>query len=389
MCCSSLDTRYMFGEIMYGGHITDFWDRRTCNTYLEVLLRPELFSGMELGPNFKSPDANSEFIFYKNYIEHSLPNKETPQMFGLHSNAEIGFMNTEGETLFSTILDLKGASGGGSASAKEAAVLKTVDEILTTLPAEFSLLEINERIEEKTPMVVIILQECDRMNTLLGEISRSLNECKLGLTGALNISEAMEGVTDALFLNRVPGSWASVGYPSLKALGAWIENLKQRALQLQSWSRALSPTDSCWLPGLFNPMAFLTAVTQTTARLHNYPLDSMGILTTVTNLYPHQVVSKPENGVYIHGLYLEGCRWDDEEQQLTQSKLKELFVELPVVHVTAVKVELLPTKGLYLCPVYVTAQRGPTYVFTARLPTDADPSVWVLAGVACLLSLST
>ena len=32
------DLRYLFGEIMYGGHITDPWDRRCENTYLEVLL---------------------------------------------------------------------------------------------------------------------------------------------------------------------------------------------------------------------------------------------------------------------------------------------------------------------------------------------------------------
>jgi len=30
------DLRYIFGEIMYGGHITDAWDRRTNNTYLQV-----------------------------------------------------------------------------------------------------------------------------------------------------------------------------------------------------------------------------------------------------------------------------------------------------------------------------------------------------------------
>ena len=30
------DLRYLFGEIMYGGHITDFWDRRVNNTYLQV-----------------------------------------------------------------------------------------------------------------------------------------------------------------------------------------------------------------------------------------------------------------------------------------------------------------------------------------------------------------
>lgn len=30
------DLRYMFGEIIYGGHITDDWDKRLCQTYLQV-----------------------------------------------------------------------------------------------------------------------------------------------------------------------------------------------------------------------------------------------------------------------------------------------------------------------------------------------------------------
>ena len=35
------DLRYLFGEIMYGGHITDDWDRRLCRTYLEEFMSPE------------------------------------------------------------------------------------------------------------------------------------------------------------------------------------------------------------------------------------------------------------------------------------------------------------------------------------------------------------
>merc|ERR1712000_411301 len=36
------DLRYLFGEIMYGGHITDFFDRRANNTYLTVIMNEML-----------------------------------------------------------------------------------------------------------------------------------------------------------------------------------------------------------------------------------------------------------------------------------------------------------------------------------------------------------
>lgn len=35
---------------MYGGHITDDWDRRTNNTYLKVLIKPDLLNNMNLVP---------------------------------------------------------------------------------------------------------------------------------------------------------------------------------------------------------------------------------------------------------------------------------------------------------------------------------------------------
>ena len=39
------DLRYLFGEIMYGGHITDDWDRRLCRTYLAEYIRVEMLEG--------------------------------------------------------------------------------------------------------------------------------------------------------------------------------------------------------------------------------------------------------------------------------------------------------------------------------------------------------
>ena len=36
------DLRYLFGEIMYGGHITDDWDRILCKTYLEEYMHADM-----------------------------------------------------------------------------------------------------------------------------------------------------------------------------------------------------------------------------------------------------------------------------------------------------------------------------------------------------------
>lgn len=70
------DIRYLYGEIMYGGHITDNWDRRTNATYLDFIIRPEILRNMPLtlGPGFKSPDPEKfDRTDYATYVEEKLP----------------------------------------------------------------------------------------------------------------------------------------------------------------------------------------------------------------------------------------------------------------------------------------------------------------------------
>lgn len=99
------DLQYLYGEIMYGGHITDEMDRRTNNTYLQKLIVPTIMQQMQLTmtAGFKSPDPMKfDRAKYESYIETNLP-PEIPQMFGLHPNAEIGYLTTQAETLFSMV----------------------------------------------------------------------------------------------------------------------------------------------------------------------------------------------------------------------------------------------------------------------------------------------
>ena len=55
-----------------------------------------------------------------------------------------------------------------------------------------------------------------------------------------------------------------------------------RHAQLASWTADLATPKVTWLPGLFNPQAFLTAVMQVTARKSELPLDKLAVVSDVT-----------------------------------------------------------------------------------------------------------
>jgi dynein heavy chain len=61
--------------------------------------------------------------------------------------------------------------------------------------------EISLKAKNKTPYVVVCLQECERMNILLQEIRTSLLDLDAGLKGSLNITDAMELLAKELNLN--------------------------------------------------------------------------------------------------------------------------------------------------------------------------------------------
>ena len=58
------DLRYIFGEIMYGGHITDPWDRTQSYNYLKIYVTEALYNEFELAPGFKAPHMENHNCEY-------------------------------------------------------------------------------------------------------------------------------------------------------------------------------------------------------------------------------------------------------------------------------------------------------------------------------------
>lgn len=187
---------------------------------------------------------------------------------------------------------------------------------------------------------------------------------------------------------QIHNSWRNLAYPSLRPLGSWLSNLLARVAQLSEWTADLGVPKVVWLSGLFNPQSFLTAVMQTTARRNDWPLDKTVLLTEVTKKTAEQVDAPSRDGAFVHGLTLEGARWDDKAGCLEDSKPKELFCPMPVLLVRAVTADKAETRDVYQCPVYATEARFREEVFTAQLKSKAGWIKWTLAGVAMFLDIA-
>ena len=325
---------------MYGGHITDDWDRKLCRTYLLEYMHPDQLEGeLFLAPGYAVP-PNSDYKGYHAYIDENLP-PESPYLYGLHPNAEIGVLTQTSEELFKTLLEMQpkdSGGGGGGGMSMEEKVKNILDEIMEKLPDEFNLYELNQKVEEKTPYVVVALQECERMNILMNEIRTTLKACSLGLKGELTITSAMESLMNSLFIDQVPGSWMARAFPSMLGLTAWYADLLQRIKELENWTGDFQMPACLWLGGLFNPQSLLTAIMQSMARKNEWPLDKMALQCDVTKKAREDMNAPPREGAYISGLFMEGARWDTQQGSIAESKLKELTPAMPVLFIKAIPI---------------------------------------------------
>eukprot|EP00744_Colponema_vietnamica_P002637 GILI01004106.1.p1 GENE.GILI01004106.1~~GILI01004106.1.p1 ORF type:complete len:1989 (+),score=654.53 GILI01004106.1:157-5967(+) len=380
--------RYMICEVMYGGRITDDLDRVLMNTYGQVWMDNHLFSpDYCFYPGYVVPDK-TRIDDYRHFIE-SLPFVDTPEIMGLHSNADITYRQNESAKVLSVILSIQPKDGGGAGGeTREDAVLRIVEDLLSKLPKDFDKNVVASQIKNQggfLPLNIFLKQEIDRMQVVITLLRRNLQDLKLAIAGTIIMSETLAEVLNALYDARVPKTWEAKSWPS-KTLGYWFADVVRRSEQYSTWLEEGRPK-VFWLTGFFNPQGFLTAMRQETTRANKgWSLDSVVLNTEVTKLEREEVRTRPEDGVYIYGLFLEGAGWDKKNSRLVESAPKVLNAPLPVVHITATNVPKKVSE-LYLCPVYKTPKRTDmNFIFSVTLPSPQPPSHWTLRGVALLCS---
>ena len=423
-------------EVNYGGRVTDKFDRRLIATMILDFANvgtPDV--GYKFSPSgiYKSitsgggeaPDGASMKQEYLDYLEQ-LPVNAAPEIFGLHQNADITCAQNDTYSMFATILSLQPRASSGGGKSREEVLDENAADILSRAPPPFNL----EQVSDAYPtlytesMNTVLQQECSnvtgdrtryldppallltsrvrssaravRYNKVINKLLSSLKDIRKALKGEVVMTAELEEMGTSLFNNQVPSMWAKVAYPSLKPLAAWVPDLIRRIDFIQSWYDVGKPA-VFWVSGFYFPQAFITGVMQNHARKYQLPIDTVTYGYGMNDEPLENVTEPPPDGAYIHGLFLEGARWEPAKQMIQESKPKELYTALPIIHLLPIANRKMPKDGFYHCPIYKTLARfgvlsttghSTNFVMMVELPSGEAQDHWIKRGVAGFSSLS-
>lgn len=393
--------RYLVGQLNYGGRVTDEWDLRTIIHILDDYFNEQILTDdyhFDASGVYSALAEGSDLEDYHQYIAN-LPKEESSEVFGLHPNVNITTAIKESNDLFGTMLSLQprvdsGEGGGG----RDAVVQALAKDIESRLPAQFDIESASQKypVRYEESMNTVLVQELQLFNKLLRVIKSTLHEVQRAIKGEVVMSSELELMTNSMYDGMVPQLWSRVAYPSLKPLSSWVNDLLARLEMFKTWLDNGAP-GVYWMSGFFFTQSFLTGTLQNFARCYKIAIDEISFdFEVVSDIKPDHK-SPPSDGCYIHGLYLEGARWDTSDGVLTEPFKRQLFSEMPVIWLKPRETNKIPTgRLLYPCPVYRTSQRfgvlsttgrSTNYIIAINLRSLLEEKHWVKRGVALLTQL--
>ncbi|TPX60170.1 hypothetical protein SpCBS45565_g07578 [Spizellomyces sp. 'palustris'] len=389
---------YLTGECNYGGRVTDDWDRRTLMNILTTFYCPAIVEDN----NYRFSPSGTYYApvkgTYENYLEYirSLPLNQSPEIFGIHDNGDIARQLAETRSLFESVVATqeRSVAGGGGQKTSDEVLIEVATDILSRIPSVFNIDEAVKKypVSYNESMNTVLIQEMIRFNRLIQVVLVSLVNVQKAIRGLVVMSAELEEVCKSILVGRIPAMWAAKSYPSLKPLGAYINDLVARIKFFRDWFEHGSPK-VFWMSGFFFTQSFITATLQNYARKYTIPIDELGLDFDVLASNPSDITAPAENGVYVSGLFLEGARWNREKGFIAESSPKVLYDPLPVMWFKPCRMSERQVKATYDCPVYKTsARRGvlsttghsTNFVIGIKLPTDKPEKHWIMRGVAAL-----
>jgi dynein heavy chain len=192
-----------------------------------------------------------------NFIEYieGLPLTNTPEVFGLHPNAEIGYYTKSARDMWEQLIELQPQSGEswivyyqklyssnflGEASggmSRDEYIDNTAADILKRIPPQYDTVKVWRKFggEQISPTSVVLLQELDRFNNLTMTMSKSLTTLRRALKGEVGMSNELDDLSRALYNGQLPPMWRRLAPATKKNLATWMDHFLRRNQLYNSW----------------------------------------------------------------------------------------------------------------------------------------------------------
>lgn len=265
--------QYLIGIINYGGRVTDDKDSKLISAILSQcvneLVMEEMFKYDNIGI-YKPPTMKGKITDcleeVNKYLE-TLPLDDSPDIFGLHANANITLQNKMVKEFLEPLISIQPRSSSANVKKPDDIVLELRDSLnikfsqvrlLDTAKGNFdSIYEKNETGDhKKTPLGNFLLQECDKFNLLIGIIKSSLSNLEKAVKGTIVMSPDIEKIFSSFLINQVPKLWEDNAYLSLKPLSSWLTDFIARVNFMNEWLIEGVPK-SFWISAFFFPQGNL------------------------------------------------------------------------------------------------------------------------------------
>merc|ERR1719353_155975 len=179
------------------------------------------------------------------------------------------------------------------------------------------------------PLNIFLFQELQRLQNIIAIVRSNLKNLSMAIDGTVVMTTDLLEDLNSVFDARVPKKWthdpsgAEISW-LLPTIGSWFTGMLDRQQMLNTWlENDRKAMKAYWLTGFTNAQGFLTGMRQEVTRQHKkdqWALDDVVTHTEVLAIEPDRVKDVPEEGQNIHGLFIEGCRWQRSESKLDESE---------------------------------------------------------------------
>jgi dynein heavy chain len=182
--------------------------------------------GLAIFPGYVVPDS-SEIADFRAAIE-KLPAQESPEIFGLHPNADLTFRTLAVADLVEVVIStMPKSGGGGSGLTPEETVDKICEDLLTKVPQAFSVEVVKEMLKKlpggpTQPLTVHLRQEIDRLNIIIELTTTTLKNLRLAIAGTIALAGDLVEALDKLFNANIPSTWLKKSWESA-TIGSWFQ----------------------------------------------------------------------------------------------------------------------------------------------------------------------